>query len=697
MIDFALHIIVVKDIAIIKCIILSFYVIRDIMKKKSQPSVIRRMYLGFAILVSLFVITIMFMLDGVSRIHNQLKSITADALPLVSVSNNVSVQLLVADKIFKDYLTSQDPQAMTTYSTEFEKQTRIFQQTRNQLEQVTKNNPQLTKSIQALTALEKRYFAEAIIAMTNYRLLLLATDDRQQSARQFQQLQTELNIGMKEFINEQDNIAVKMLSKNYFEKLKETETITLDALASDDATAIEKAIKSNKVSVNHLKNTFRSLSTLQPKLKQAFNDSVEQYSIDIGRKDGVLDQHFEYIQAQHRLYSNIATLAKEINQAMSIVGDFNKQANSQMSQTITTADKTYTDVVTKAIIISITVIFLAIVVGWYLARSVRQPLVAILKTLDALTAGNMTQRTETSHFIEFSKLSNHINTLAENLQQILSQISHASSELSTVATENHATTAEAKLRLNSQRQQTASAATAMVEMEHSVTDVSKSAQITMERVNEVEQASATGREVMTSNINTAHQLSTRLDESVHAVEQLQKMSSNIGSILDVIRNIADQTNLLALNAAIEAARAGEQGRGFAVVADEVRVLAKRTTDSTSEIEAMIKNLQTSSGQAMTMMQSCVTEMDNSISLASNANSSMEEIQAIIIEISDMSSQIAQAAEEQRCTTTEIARSLEDISHIADNSYNAMEEMADTGVKLEHLATEQNTLVSRFKL
>ncbi|WP_416055155.1 methyl-accepting chemotaxis protein [Photobacterium carnosum] len=667
------------------------------MKKKSQSSVIRRMYLGFAILVALFVITIIFMLDGVSRIHNQLKSITADALPLVSMSNNVSVQLLVADKIFKDYLTSQDPQAMTTYRTEFKKQTTVFQQARNQLQQITKNNPQLTKSIQALTALEQRYFDEATIAMTNYRSLLLATNKRQQSSRQFQQLQTELNIGMKEFINEQDNIAVKILSKNYFEKLKETEIITLDALASDNTTAIEKAIKSNKISVNHLKNTFRSLSTLQPKLKQAFGNSVEQYGLDIGRTGGVLDQHFEYIQAQHLLYSNIATLAKEINQAMGIVGDFNKQANNQMSNTITTADKTYSDVVTKALIISIIVILLAIIVGWYLARSVRRPLMAILKTLETLTAGNMTQRTETSTFIEFSQLNHHINMLAQNLQQILTQISHTSAELSTVATENHATTAEAKLRLNSQRQQTASAATAMVEMEHSVTDVSKSAKITMERVNEVEQASATGREVMTSNINTAHQLSTRLDESVHAVEQLQKMSRNIGSILDVIRNIADQTNLLALNAAIEAARAGEQGRGFAVVADEVRVLAKRTTDSTAEIEVMIKNLQTSSGQAMNMMQSCVTEMDNSINLASNANSSMEEIQAIIIEISDMSSQIAQAAEEQRCTTTEIARSLEDISYIADNSYNTMEEMADTGVKLEHLATEQNTLVSRFKL
>ena len=667
------------------------------MKKKSQTSVIRRMYLGFTILVSLFVVTVMFMLDGIDRIHNQLKSITTDALPLVSASHNVSLQLLVADKIFKDYLTSQDPQVMTAYSTEFEQQTTVFQQARNQLQQVTKNNPQLKKSIQALTALEQRYFTEATVAMTNYRLLLLATNERQQSSRQFQQLQTELNIGMKEFINEQDNLTVKMLSKNYFLKLKETETITLDALASDDTTVIEKAIKSNKISVNHLKNTFRSLSVLQPELKQAFNKSVEQYSLDIGRAGGVLDQHFEYIQAQHRLYSNIATLAKEINQAMDLVGNFNKQANSQMSTTIATADMTYTEVVTKAIIIGIAVILLAIIVGWYLARSVRRPLMAILKTLEALTTGNMTQRTETSAFIEFSQLSHHINMLAQNLQQILTQISHTSAELSTVATENHTTTAEAKQRLNNQRQQTASAATAMVEMEHSVTDVSKNIQITMERVNEVEQASATGREVMTSNINTAHQLSTRLDESVHAVEQLQKMSSNIGSILDVIRNIADQTNLLALNAAIEAARAGEQGHGFAVVADEVRVLAKRTTDSTAEIEAMIKNLQTSSGQAMNMMQSCVIEMDNSISLASNANSSMEEIQAIIIEISDMSSQIAQAAEEQRCTTTEIARSLEDISHIADNSYNTMEEMADTGVKLEHLATEQNTLVSRFKL
>ncbi|KJF98686.1 chemotaxis protein [Photobacterium leiognathi] len=667
------------------------------MKKSSQTSVIRRMYSGFVVMVALFVLTIVLMLDGTNRIHNQLTTVTTDALPLVSISNKVSVKLLAADKTFKDFLTSQDPAAMKTYEADFHKATKEFASARQELVAIAESNPELTNYINALTALEQRYFAEAQVAMQNYRTQMLAGDERQQSARRFQRLQAELSIGMKEYINEQDNMAVKMMAKNFFVKLKETETITSDALATDDISSIETAIKANKRSVNHLANAFRSLTTLLSGLKDSFGKSINQYTLDIGKKGGVLDQHYEYIEAKTRLYNNIATLTKEVNQAMSILEQFNQQATNQMDQAIQTADSTYNQGITKAVGIGIIVILLAISIGWYLARSVRRPLVSMLKTLESLTDGDMTQRTERSQFIEFNKLSHHINTLAGNLQQILSQLSQASEDLTKVAAENQSTTALAKQRLNDQREQTVSVATAMTEMEHSVTDVSQSAQNTMERVHEVERASATGREVMSKNINIAHQLSTRLDDSVTAVSDLQQMSSNIGSILDVIRNIADQTNLLALNAAIEAARAGDQGRGFAVVADEVRVLAKRTTDSTSEIESMIQNLQSSSGQAMEMMQSCVTEMDNSINQASDANSAMEEIQAIIIEISQMSSQIAQSAEEQRTTTADIARSLEDISHIADTNYTAMEEVAEASSMLDTLATEQNQLVHKFKL
>ncbi|MGF1700738.1 methyl-accepting chemotaxis protein [Photobacterium makurazakiensis] len=667
------------------------------MKTTKQTSVIRRMYTGFAVMVLLFAITIMTMLDGTNRIHQQLENVTTNALPLVSLSNQASVRLLSADKVFKDFLTSQQPERMNAYEKDFTLAHNEFLTALEELIAITQNNSALSGQLEELIALEERYFRESHTAMDNYRTQLLAQSERQQSARRFQRLHNSLNLRMKDYVDEQESISVKMIAKNYFIKLQQTETITSDALATDDLTVINKAVRDNKLYVNHLKNAYRSLTSIMPELNAIFDKDIEQYNKDIGQNGGVLDAHFQYIDARSRLYTNIATLAAEIDQATLILDGFGVQANNQMDQAIISADTAYEQGYNRAILIGLAATIFAIFIGWYLAQSVRRPLNATLKTLEALTNGDMTKRSDINQFVEFSKLSSYINMLADNLQEILGKITQASGDLTTVAEENQTTTTEAKNRLNEQRHQTASVATAMTEMEQSVTDVSRSAQNTMERVHEVERASNTGREVMSRNINTAHQLSERLDKSVNAVSELQEMSSNIGSILDVIRNIADQTNLLALNAAIEAARAGEQGRGFAVVADEVRVLAKRTTDSTSEIEQMIQSLQSSSGQAVTVMQSCVSEMGNSINQASEANSAMEEIQAIIYEISQMSTHIAEAAEEQRSTTTEIARTLADISHIADSNFMSMEEVAEASAKLDTLSHQQHDLVHRFKL
>lgn len=662
-----------------------------------NTSVIRRMYAAFTMIVVLFIMTVVMMLNSTSTIHTQLESVTTTSMPLVTLSNQTSVQLLAADKSFKDYLTSQKPERMAEVKKHFTSAHNEFKVALANLKQATDTNPTLSSQLSALLKLEQRYFSEAAVAMNNYQAMLSAQKLGQQASRQFQQLHTELSVRMKEYVDDQNSISVKVMAKSYFLKLKDAEVVTSDALASSDEEFVKKAVTKNKKSVTHLNYAYRGLTTQLPALKSVFDKSVNQFSQDVGKKGGVLDIHFNYIQSKNKLYANIATLAAEIDNAMALLDSFNDEANRQMSASLQEAGEAYEQGLTRAIALGVIVSLLSAGIGWNIAQSVRAPLKRTLLTLEALTNGDMTKRIELKHNNEFAQLGKFINTLADNLQGILIKLNTASDELASVAAKNQTITTTAQHQLNEQREQTAGVAAAMTQMEHSVLEVAQSSQGSLEKVHQVEAASETGRTVMSSNISTVRQLSNRLDESVQAVSNLQNMSSEIGSILDVIRNIADQTNLLALNAAIEAARAGEQGRGFAVVADEVRVLAKRTTDSTSEIESMISNLQSSSHKATRVIESCVSDMEQSVSQASDANGAMEEIQAIILEISQMSSHISQAAAEQTATTSNIARSLEGISSISDENYAAMSQVSQASSKLDELASQQNELVHQFKL
>ncbi len=461
---------------------------------------------------------------------------------------------------------------------------------------------------------------------------------------------------MKEYINDQESIAVKMMAKSYFVKLEDAELITSDALASNDIALVNKAVNQNKKAVTHLNYAYRGLANQLPELKGTFDDSVKQFSAEVGQKEGILNTHFAYLTANDALYTNISNLAQQIDKAITLLTSFNQLANQDLQNSLQQADTIYQQSLYKGIALGVVVSLLATFIGFNIATSVRTPLQNMLKILESLTSGDMTQRIETKRNTEFSRVSRHINTLADNLQKVLIQLSGASDELTEVAQNNNATAEKAKQQLLNQREQTTSVAAAMTEMEHSVVEVASSSESSLLKVQEVEAASEHGQQVMKNNLETIEQLSSRLDESVQAVSNLQKVSSEIGSILDVINNIAEQTNLLALNAAIEAARAGEQGRGFAVVADEVRILAQRTAKSTSEIEVMIANLQSSSKTTTTVIESCVEDMQQSVTQTNEANNAMVMIQNLIEEISHMSNHISQAANEQSATTTEIARS-----------------------------------------
>lgn len=667
------------------------------MANKRQSSVIRRMYAAFAILAISLVTTNTLNLYDSQNIHDQLEIVTSQAFPLVTMSNEASLSLLAADKIFKDYLTTGEGSKSNQTLTLFKAAQQKSNLTLNKLYDASSDHPNLISRLEALREIQKRYFSEAAIAIDNYQRQQQAKKEGITSARQFQRLNTALALGMRDFVANNGSLTLKIISNTFFKKLRETEVHTSDALASTRFQVVTKAISDNKRSVTQLNYSFRSLTAQLPELKDKFQSDINNFTLDVSRKGGVLDQHYAYLLATDELYSNIANLAIEVDMTMRLLQEFRAQAENMMASSIEQANDTFKQSIQKTVIIGFIFLVITMIIGWHIAQSVRRPLKETLHALESLTDGDMTQRIDVKNHNEFGELADHINTLASNLQHILKQIVDTAEDQAQISAVNQSTTQTAKQQLNEQHQQTRAVATAMAQMESSVENVACSAQQTMDKVMDVSDAASKGREIMSRNISTIHQLSGRLDESVLVVSSLQEMTSNIESILDVINQISDQTNLLALNAAIEAARAGEQGRGFAVVADEVRVLAKRTSDSTSEIEEMISMLQSQSNDAVSVIQECVKQMSDSVTQTSDANSSMEEIEANILMISDMNSQIAQAASDQRSTSANIAQNIEHISIIADSTYTAMQTVATASERLDQQATNLNALVHKFTL
>ena len=240
-----------------------------------------------------------------------------------------------------------------------------------------------------------------------------------------------------------------------------------------------------------------------------------------------------------------------------------------------------------------------------------------------------------------------------------------------------------------------SVATAMNEMSHTVQDVAQNAADTAAATEQADRDVTHGKTVVTDTINGINKLAVEVEHVSTAISKLAADSEQIGSVVHVIRSIADQTNLLALNAAIEAARAGEQGRGFAVVADEVRTLASRTQASTDEIQKMIQQLQQGASTAVQAMEQGQAITQASVQQANNANNSLGEITQAVSRISDMSMQIATASEEQSSVTDEINRNISNINGVAEITATASQETTNLTRELVQEAAALRTLVIQF--
>ncbi|EFW79618.1 Methyl-accepting chemotaxis protein [Pseudomonas savastanoi pv. glycinea] len=347
-----------------------------------------------------------------------------------------------------------------------------------------------------------------------------------------------------------------------------------------------------------------------------------------------------------------------------------------------------------------TVIVMLIVVLWLasvIIRNIKVAVVDVNRTLVALSTRDLTARTRYTGKDEFGEISRNLDNMAQQISEVIREIGSATSQVATAAGQSSAVALQTSQNVAQQRLGTDQVATAISEMSATVKDVARSTTDAAEMSQRVNNSTVQGKTEIDNTIGLIQGLSVQAEETSRIIDELKGESNAISSVLDVIRGVADQTNLLALNAAIEAARAGEQGRGFAVVADEVRNLAKKTQDSTVSIQNMIANLQSGSERAAASMQETLGKAQEGASNVVRAGELLEEIAEGIATISDRNIQVASAAEEQSLVAEEIHRNVNDINALVIQVSAGAEQTAVTSRELARLAEQQQGLVGRFKV
>ncbi|MDT8386316.1 MAG: methyl-accepting chemotaxis protein [Thiogranum sp.] len=352
---------------------------------------------------------------------------------------------------------------------------------------------------------------------------------------------------------------------------------------------------------------------------------------------------------------------------------------------------------TQLFVVMLIGLLLCAVVGVLLPRQLNNALRNATQHLDALCDGtrNLTDRVQIAGSNELANLGISLNRFLERLQRLMLDIAGSTSQLASAATQMAGVTDATRKAIESQHAETEQAAAAMHELAASAQEVTRSASQAADAAHEADQQAGQGTRVVGQTITGIRGLASEVEQAATVIATLEADSTSIGAILDVIRSIADQTNLLALNAAIEAARAGEQGRGFAVVADEVRTLAQRTQQSTQEIRAMIERVQSGAQHAVQVMEAGRAKASNSVREAADAESSLKAITGSISRISSMNAQIANAIEQQTAVSEEINRSVMNIEAHTEQTTAGAQQTASAVAELARLSVQLKDLVGQF--
>jgi methyl-accepting chemotaxis protein len=494
-------------------------------------------------------------------------------------------------------------------------------------------------------------------------------------------------ISLSEQLENQLN-AIVSSSLEYRDNLSDS---TADLIESEISFSLEGA----QASVNEIITELNSNGI--DSVAEELSDSFTELKDLLSASNGILFHKKTQLTANQQATNMLTAVSKNTIEANKILDKQVELANQATKDSSELVKNSVTSGNTQTAIIALISIVIAIIIARFTLISITRPLSRVNDMLNIVASGNLSRKLDESGKDEFAQLARNCNLLIDSLRNLIEGIVNRSAQLAAAAEETSTVTAESTTAIEEQRNQVEQAASATTEMSSTAKSVLSSANDALGEIKHADDEAERVKVISGRNRQTIEQLAEEVDSASQVINQLQQDSASIGGILDVIRAIADQTNLLALNAAIEAARAGEHGRGFAVVADEVRTLASRTQESTAEIRTMIESLQSGAEKAVSVMDIGKSKASDCVTESEEADRALEIITHAVHEAYDRSSQIATAAEEQSLVAHEISENLESIVAIAEQTTAGSQQTAASSSEVARLSEELQQSVQEFKL
>ncbi|MFT7005869.1 MAG: methyl-accepting chemotaxis protein [Colwellia sp.] len=661
---------------------------------------------GFAIISILLILTSLISLLNLSTISESTNQQNELAIPMLKGSNKLSLQLSQMSNATLKAFYQNDLTALAEDLNSYQTIDSQFTPAFKQLKILAQNESKLINNLNKITEIFTKFEEEASAVFENRKVsiehknalsetvnnleekaddtvtLLLDLADHRLANSKLQRA-----ISLSEQLENQLNSIVSS-SFEYRDTLSDS---TADLIESEISFSLQGAQRSVSEIIAEL--TMSDVSGIAQDLEDAFINIETLLSADTGIIFYKKAQLVANQQAKNSLKAGEEETTKA-NKILDIQVDLANQTTIKASELVKSSVASGNTQTTFIMVVSI---IIAIVIARFTLISITRPLARVNDMLNIVSSGDLSHKLDEKGQDEFALLSKNCNLLIDSLRNLIESIVNRSSQLAAAAEQTSAVTAESTTAIEEQRSQVEQAASATTEMSSTAHSVLSSANDALGEIKHADDEAERVKVISARNRKTIEQLANEVDSAAQVINQLQQDSASIGGILDVIRGIADQTNLLALNAAIEAARAGEQGRGFAVVADEVRTLASRTQESTSEIQTMIEALQTGASKAVTVMDTGKLKASDCVKQSEEADKALETITHAVHEAFDRSSQIATAAEEQSVVANEISENLESIVAIAEQTTTGSQQTAASSSEVARLAEELQQSVQEFKL